>query len=102
MRMSWASDRVTTREEDRACSLMGILKFGVNLLTIFGEGSFAFIRLQEEYITAPPKPDATSHTTEPINYIPRAAPTVPATTRFDRSFQHVHVASPHRQHVSFK
>lgn len=55
MRMSWASDRVTTREEDRAYSLMGI--FGVNLPTIYGEGSFAFIRLQEEILKR--VPDAT-------------------------------------------
>ncbi|KAI0357086.1 HET-domain-containing protein [Trametes cingulata] len=45
-RMSWASKRETTRLEDQAYSLMGI--FGVNLPTIYGEGSEAFIRLQEE------------------------------------------------------
>ncbi|KAL1944706.1 hypothetical protein VTO73DRAFT_3136 [Trametes versicolor] len=52
MRMSWASDRVTTREEDPAYSLMGI--FGVNLPTIYGEGVFAFIRLQEEILKRVP------------------------------------------------
>ncbi|OJT09120.1 Vegetative incompatibility protein HET-E-1 [Trametes pubescens] len=52
MRMSWASDRVTTREEDRAYSLMGI--FGVNLPTIYGEGGFAFVRLQEEILKRVP------------------------------------------------
>lgn len=55
MQMSWASDRVTSREEDRAYSLMGI--FRVNLPTIYGEGSFAFIRLQEEILKR--VPDAT-------------------------------------------
>jgi len=45
-RMSWASKRETTREEDRAYSLMGI--FGVNMPTIYGEGGNAFIRLQHE------------------------------------------------------
>ncbi|EJF64136.1 HET-domain-containing protein [Dichomitus squalens LYAD-421 SS1] len=47
-RMSWASKRQTTREEDRAYSLMGI--FGVNMPTIYGEGQNAFIRLQEEIL----------------------------------------------------
>lgn len=47
-RMSWASKRQTTREEDRAYSLMGI--FGVNMATIYGEGANAFVRLQEEII----------------------------------------------------
>ncbi|KAI0819539.1 heterokaryon incompatibility protein-domain-containing protein, partial [Trametes gibbosa] len=55
VRMSWAFDRVTTREEDRAYSLMGI--FGVNLPTIYGEGSYAFVRLQEEILKR--VPDAT-------------------------------------------
>ncbi|KAF8228702.1 HET-domain-containing protein [Tricholoma matsutake] len=45
-RMSWASKRETTREEDRAYSLMGI--FGINMPTLYGEGGNAFIRLQHE------------------------------------------------------
>lgn len=46
-KMSWAADRKTTREEDRAYSLMGL--FGVNMPTIYGEGGrSAFLRLQEE------------------------------------------------------
>ncbi|KAM5540647.1 hypothetical protein V8D89_005678 [Ganoderma adspersum] len=47
-RISWASRRQTTREEDEAYSLMGIL--GVHLPAIYGEGRFAFIRLQEEVL----------------------------------------------------
>lgn len=47
-RMSWAARRETTRVEDRAYSLMGI--FGVHMPTIYGEGSNAFLRLQEEII----------------------------------------------------
>lgn len=45
-RMSWASRRRTTRTEDMAYCLMGI--FDVNMPLIYGEGSKAFIRLQEE------------------------------------------------------
>ena len=47
-RISWASRRRTTKVEDEAYSLMGIL--GVNLPTIYGEGRLAFIRLQEEVL----------------------------------------------------
>lgn len=46
-RMSWASQRRTTREEDIAYCLLGV--FGVNMPLIYGEGSLkAFLRLQEE------------------------------------------------------
>jgi hypothetical protein len=45
-RMSWACNRETTRTEDEAYSLMGI--FDVNMPMLYGEGSKAFRRLQEE------------------------------------------------------
>lgn len=45
-RMSWAAKRQTTRLEDQAYCLMGL--FDVNMPMIYGEGSKAFIRLQEE------------------------------------------------------
>lgn len=45
-RMSWASNRRTTRIEDRAYCLMGI--FGINMPLLYGEGERSFIRLQEE------------------------------------------------------
>ncbi|KAH9895222.1 heterokaryon incompatibility protein-domain-containing protein [Cubamyces lactineus] len=45
-RMSWASRRKTTKVEDEAYCLMGI--FGVHMPAIYGEGSYAFFRLQEE------------------------------------------------------
>lgn len=45
-RMSWASKRTTTRIEDRAYCLLGI--FNVNMPLLYGEGSRAMIRLQEE------------------------------------------------------
>jgi hypothetical protein len=47
-RMSWASDRTTTRPEDIAYSLFGL--FDVNMPLLYGEGSKAFIRLQEEIL----------------------------------------------------
>ncbi|KAI0547710.1 hypothetical protein F4679DRAFT_553136 [Xylaria curta] len=47
-RMSWASRRKTTRLEDIAYSLLGI--FGVSMALLYGEGSRAFVRLQEEII----------------------------------------------------
>lgn len=46
-RMSWANRRNTTREEDRAYSLLGI--FGIHMPLIYGEGADnAFNRLQDE------------------------------------------------------
>ncbi|KAH9848612.1 heterokaryon incompatibility protein-domain-containing protein [Lenzites betulinus] len=47
-RMSWAALRETTRVEDQAYSLLGI--FGVHMSPIYGEGTNAFLRLQEEII----------------------------------------------------
>ncbi|KAL9593494.1 MAG: hypothetical protein Q9219_007525 [cf. Caloplaca sp. 3 TL-2023] len=45
-RMSWASERKTTRIEDEAYCLMGI--FDVNMPLLYGEGNKAFMRLQHE------------------------------------------------------
>lgn len=47
-RMSWAAIRETTRPEDKAYSLMGL--FGINMPILYGEGSRAFVRLQEEIL----------------------------------------------------
>ncbi|TGO74493.1 hypothetical protein BELL_0278g00040 [Botrytis elliptica] len=52
-RMSWASERETTREEDMAYCLMGL--FGIHMLPIYGEGSEnAFLRLQQEILKRTP------------------------------------------------
>ena len=48
--MSWAVRRTTTRVEDRAYSLMGLLD--VNMPMLYGEGKKAFHRLQLEVIRA--------------------------------------------------
>nr|RBQ98109.1 hypothetical protein FVER53263_00252 [Fusarium verticillioides] len=45
-KMSWASKRKTTRTEDTAYCLLGI--FGINMPLLYGEGTNAFLRLQEE------------------------------------------------------
>ncbi|CAK1363344.1 Vegetative incompatibility protein HET-E-1 [Cercospora beticola] len=47
-KMFWAANRETARIEDRAYSLLGI--FDISLPVIYGEGSRAFQRLQEELI----------------------------------------------------
>jgi hypothetical protein len=47
-RMSWASNRETTRVEDKAYCLLGL--FDVNLPLLYGEGEKAFLRLQEEIL----------------------------------------------------
>ncbi|KAI0653285.1 heterokaryon incompatibility protein-domain-containing protein [Cubamyces menziesii] len=53
-RMSWAAHRYTTRIEDEAYCLMGI--FGVRFPAVYGEGSQAFVRLQEEILKRLPDP----------------------------------------------
>ncbi|RSL48485.1 hypothetical protein CEP54_012922 [Fusarium duplospermum] len=45
-RFSWAANRRTKRVEDIAYCLLGI--FGVNMPLLYGEGSKAFLRLQQE------------------------------------------------------
>ncbi|EEU42739.1 uncharacterized protein NECHADRAFT_28110, partial [Fusarium vanettenii 77-13-4] len=47
-RMSWASNRQTTRLEDIAYCLLGI--FDISMTMLYGEGEKAFIRLQEEIL----------------------------------------------------
>jgi hypothetical protein len=47
-KMSWAAGRDTTREEDRAYSLLGI--FNISMPLLYGEGPKAFSRLQEEIL----------------------------------------------------
>ncbi|KAH9892991.1 HET-domain-containing protein [Xylariomycetidae sp. FL2044] len=47
-KMSWAARRSTTRKEDIAYCLLGL--FGVNMPMLYGEGTRAFGRLQEEII----------------------------------------------------
>ncbi|ODA77012.1 hypothetical protein RJ55_07529 [Drechmeria coniospora] len=48
-KLSWAANRATTRPEDMAYCLMGLLR--VNMALLYGEGAErAFKRLQEEFI----------------------------------------------------
>ncbi|KAI2777450.1 HET-domain-containing protein [Daldinia loculata] len=47
-RLAWAANRKTTRVEDVAYSLLGLLE--VNMPLLYGEGDKAFLRLQEEII----------------------------------------------------
>ena len=48
VKMSWMANRTTTKVEDTAYALLGLL--GVRMQTDYGEGSAAFIRLQETLI----------------------------------------------------
>ncbi|KAH6644333.1 heterokaryon incompatibility protein-domain-containing protein [Boeremia exigua] len=47
-RMTWAAGRATSKVEDKAYSLFGI--FGVHMPLLYGEGTKAFTRLQEEIL----------------------------------------------------
>lgn len=52
-RMSWAANRETTRDEDIAYCLLGI--FDVNMPLLYGEGTRAFQRLQNEIMKMYPR-----------------------------------------------
>ena len=67
-KMSWAASRTTTRVEDEAYSLMGI--FGVTISVSYGEGRYAFIRLQEEIVKHYPDQTifAWGHILHPFNF----------------------------------
>lgn len=45
-KMSWAAKRICTRSEDTAYCLLGL--FEINMPLLYGEGTRAFVRLQEE------------------------------------------------------
>jgi Heterokaryon incompatibility protein (HET) len=47
-KMSWASNRICSREEDHAYCLMGL--FGIDMPLLYGEGENAFKRLQLEIL----------------------------------------------------
>lgn len=49
-KMSWASERQTSRLEDQAYCLMGL--FNVNMPLLYGEGQKAFLRLQLEILNS--------------------------------------------------
>ncbi|KAG7288353.1 hypothetical protein NEMBOFW57_007884 [Staphylotrichum longicolle] len=50
-RISWASHRITTRDEDMAYCLLGLLD--VNMPLLYGEGAHkAFLRLQQHFLAA--------------------------------------------------
>ncbi|KAH7036002.1 heterokaryon incompatibility protein-domain-containing protein [Microdochium trichocladiopsis] len=51
-KMSWLSQRKTTRVEDLAYCMLGL--FDINMPLLYGEGSKAFVRLQEEIIKRNP------------------------------------------------
>ena len=77
-RMSWAARRQTTRLEDQAYSLLGI--FRVNMPLIYGEGTKAFRRLQEEVLKV--TDDATIFAWQSVSHV-----TSPSTL-FSNSISH--------------
>lgn len=67
--MSWAASRATSRLEDVAYCLMGL--FDVNMPMLYGEGTQAFIRLQEEIIRRTEDYTIFAWTADPLNNMPR-------------------------------
>jgi hypothetical protein len=75
-KMSWASYRETTRQEDQAYCLMGL--FNINMPLLYGEGNKAFVRLQEEIIKKNNEDDSILawglDTREPISSVNKTFP----------------------------
>ncbi|RTE85358.1 hypothetical protein BHE90_000156 [Fusarium euwallaceae] len=87
-KMSWLSQRVTTRVEDMAYCMLGI--FGINMPLLYGEGTNAFIRLQEEIVKT-----STDHTifcwtwvkSVPKGWVSMLAPTPAAFESSDKYYE---------------
>ncbi|KAH8641557.1 hypothetical protein IG631_04498 [Alternaria alternata] len=75
-KMSWASYRETTRQEDQAYCLMGL--FNINMPLLYGEGNKAYVRLQEEIIKKNNDDDSILawglDTREPISSVDKITP----------------------------
>lgn len=77
---SWASQRETTRIEDQAYCLLGLV--GVNMPLLYGEGERAFMRLQKEILV---KSDDDSIFAWEVEDNQEFPPAVDLTTRHQRS-----------------
>lgn len=73
-RMSWASERVTTRDEDTAYCLLGLLD--VNLDLRYGEGRRAFLRLQKLLVETSPDESVLAWTSPGVSRYGLLAPWV--------------------------
>ncbi|KAH7324024.1 heterokaryon incompatibility protein-domain-containing protein [Rhexocercosporidium sp. MPI-PUGE-AT-0058] len=82
-RMSWASKRKTTREEDIAYSLLGI--FNVHMPLLYGEGNKAFMRLQLELLALSNEQTIFAWTPDIGPSIDGELPTVPTLVRTNSS-----------------
>lgn len=73
-KMSWAAKRKTTRVEDMAYCLLGL--FDVNIPLLYGEGTKAFFRLQEEIMKSTEDQSLFAWGLDPVVYplSPRAKP----------------------------
>jgi hypothetical protein len=65
-KMSWASQRRTSRKEDMAYCLLGL--FDINMPLLYGEGEKAFLRLQEHIAAS-----STDHTIFAWGVLPESA-----------------------------
>ena len=70
-RLLWARHRQTTRNEDKAYSLLGILNIFMPLL--YGEGEHAFVRLQECLDRKHPEPPGLDHVLDKLPIASSAA-----------------------------
>lgn len=83
-RISWAAKRITTRLEDEAYCLMGLL--GVHMPLLYGEGANAFRRLQEEVIKTSADQSILAWTLEVSEFLDVSRKMAPSLAKSPRQF----------------
>lgn len=78
-RLLWAARRVTTRVEDEAYCLLGLL--GINMPLLYGEGKSAFARLCKEVVQQTHDPSIFNHS-DHLAMIPRSVAQFLGAVRF--------------------
>jgi hypothetical protein len=90
-RISWASNRQTTRPEDISYCLLGIL--GVHMPLLYGEGTRAFSRLQEEVMKSGNDPSIFAWPSSDVAANTWEGPLAPSPAAFRNAGNHIIFAS---------
>ena len=96
--ISWAADRMTTRAEDKAYCLLGLLD--VNMPMLYGEGGKAFHRLQMEIIRT--SNDQSIFAWDPLSVIRRSGSILADDPIFFRDCSEMELMDPDEFIQSFK
>lgn len=102
-KMAWAAERKCTRIEDEAYSLLGL--FGINMSLLYGEGTNAFHRLQEQILTRTGDYSILAHAEEePVSQLrlfkPKTLAVSPYSFRGSLQLERVQELSEHFTHAT--